>query len=90
MIVKLDDFTDGYVVVPTFTDLGYGMSRIERGDMTDKEWNRWRRLNSVKDVVRLMSEYKKTKQPISGMSAAIVKFLEEKGIKTCLVYEERP
>lgn len=89
MVLKLDDFVDGYVVVPDFEAGSYGIDTVFRGDMTDPEWNRWRKLSGVKDVVQFMFNFKKT-NPVKKLSKALVDFLNEKGVTACRTMSDRP
>lgn len=84
MYIKLEDFKMSSVVVPTFTDTNYGIVNVGRGDMTDQEWKLWRKVCETRELANLMSEYRKSKAPIAGMSAKIIAFLNEQGVSACL------
>ena len=90
MQVKLDEFRTGYVVIPLFEDASYGMSKVNRGDMTDDEWRTWRQVSKVREVAQAIDQYKKSGRPIAGMASALFDTLKEKEIQVCLTNSERP
>lgn len=86
MNASLEKFTGTYVVVPKYTDGGYGIYNIDRGDMTDAEWKTWLEISStpeIKAVVRHSSNPGEI--PLKVMAV-----LEAKGISKCLINQERP
>lgn len=90
MQLKLDEFRQGYIVVPLFVEAAYGITNVVRGDMTDSEWNTWRRVSGTRELVRLTNDYRKSGKPIAGMSKAIMNYLTEEGISVCLTNTQRP
>lgn len=81
-----EDFRDSYVVVPNFKSTIPGVTNVIRGDMTDDEWNTWRRVSHMRDIKRMLAK----KDSKSGLSLAIYKYLIDKGIAACRIGMERP
>lgn len=90
MILQLDMFRDGYVVVPRFKEGSYGMNVVDRGDMNDEEWRRWNQLSAVPEMKKLINDYRRGGEPISLLSKKITDYLYEKGIESCLTGSMRP
>ena len=90
MQVKLEEFRTGYVVVPLFEEASYGISNVIRGDMTDEEWRTWRSVSKVREVAQAIEKYKRSNQPIKGLSTEIYNVLTEKEVPVCLTNSERP
>ena len=82
---RLEEFANGYVVVPTFSQSTYGMVIVNRGDMTDKEWAVWNKARTAIEIKQAM----RTGKP-SELPAMIIKILNEKGVPACLTGQARP
>lgn len=86
MNARLEDFAADYVVVPLFTAGNYGITNVERGDMTDREWSVWNRVRTAPEIKAAIKSAPRP-QEIPGRVLAV---LEERGIARCLTNQERP
>ena len=86
MNARLEDFSADYVVVPMFAAGNYGITNVDRGDMTDKEWSVWNRVRNVPEIKAAIKSAPRP-QEIPGKVLAV---LEERGIARCLTNQERP
>jgi len=86
MNARLEDFSADYVVVPMFNAGNYGITNVDRGDMTDKEWAVWNRVRTVPEIKAAIKSAPRP-QEIPGKVLAV---LEERGIARCLTNQERP
>jgi len=86
MIARLEEFTGDYVVVPMYRAGSYGITNVDRGDMTDREWAVWNRVRSAPEIKEAIT---KAKRP-SEIPGQVMAVLESKGIPRCLTNQERP
>lgn len=86
MNARLEEFTGEYVVVPLFRSGSYGIVNVDRGDMTDKEWNTWNRVRSAPEIKEAIN---KAPRP-SEIPGRVFAVLDDKGIPRCLINQERP
>jgi hypothetical protein len=86
MNAKIEEFAGDYVVIPAFTDGGFGVRNVDKGDMTDKEWAVWNRIRTTPEIKEAIGRAPRTKDIVGRVIAA----LEEKGIQKCLINQERP
>ena len=90
MVSKLDDFKESYIVVPKFVSGGWGITTIDRGDMTNEEWRQWTRVRECAEIKQCMRKYSNTHDKPEGLTAEIVKLLTNKEVPVCATCQTRP
>lgn len=82
---RIEEFIEGYVVIPDMVPAEFGMTNVVRGDMTDKEWGVWNRVRNVAEIKRILRS-----EPPSDIPQKISEFLTEKGVASCRINQPRP
>ncbi len=76
----LTDFSEEIVAVPDFASGQFGMDRVLRGDMDDREWRRWNAITQTPELKQMMAKHRREKG-IVGLRKAVVDFLRERQIQ---------